>query len=752
MRKSILVSALAAGVVVPAAAAALALHPGSLAGNQPQTRQLTEQAQPLRKAAITNAATPKQRPQLRVSTPQRVSSFADYGTLTEILYEDFSLMSSGSIAQPDIKTQMWISRKQAEDEGWGDDYSPWRNMLDGYTQKPGWGTENAYPAGGSLFFFASENRGQAHINTCLVDGSMGEGVCVLEFKTRAMDGETNAGLLIEGAETRNMGPTWDILGTAVAPEAGSEWITVQAMFQHCGPTTIFNICQMLPQQCYIDDLRVYTLDQYVRTPVLKAHTDYTDQSFTANWQPVEGAEKYLVNVYTETVTGNPMEGESVERTYLYNDLEATTNSLSINTSGDKHAGTYYYTVRAVKGTHTSIESLPQMVFDIVAPTGLASTVHDDGMTYDAQWNQVLNAERYNYWAYNERVAEQDGEFVVSYENFDGICFPGTDVSTGWTILFPDPDNGTFDDFYPDSGLDQAGWHAESGAPYEDFICVDAYHYIYNNKMAGLESPEMDLSKDGGKAHLSVSLAGELIPESMLDPKTGEIVDAQVECAVAVFNWNDELRDYEQTSIAYAKDANGKGVEGFWKDFDFDLTGLGERCIVGIFGVNAPGNLYIDNVKLTQNYQKGQSLNEPFVYAHWFDPTQGGTVELAEGDPVKVTIGMDPKVRHQKVTHKVSAVRGRTEGQGMFASAVRIESPFTELLLVREPLGVQSLNFDKEGFEVSITPDGLVSVSAGTMTVYDLKGQTLCQGQASFQLAERGVYLVKSAGKTVKVMF
>ena len=71
-----------------------------------------------------------------------------------------------------------------------------------------------------------------------------------------------------------------------------------------GVSTLCNIVgQGVSGGMYIDDIKIYSLTPYLATPVLGRHTDFTETSFVLNWNPVDGAEKYIVNVWYDDLYG-----------------------------------------------------------------------------------------------------------------------------------------------------------------------------------------------------------------------------------------------------------------------------------------------------------------------------------------------------------------------------------------------------------------------------------------------------------------
>lgn len=714
---------------------------------RPAKAPTPERTRALEATQTTEAAPVRaQQPQLIAvsKAPMRANtSFEDYGTFSLLLEEDFHLCSSGSLTNPNIKTEIGWPRPEEDDP----DYSPWRNIKEGYTTLPGWGVGNAYQAGGCIFLFASDKRGQAHINTPVLDCSQTDGICVLEFKARAEE-DTNRGLLLECAETRNMGPTWDILDPQMVGEIGSDqWYTVRALFQGGGPTTLFNICQALPQGCFIDDVKVYDVNMFLKCPELLPYTDYTDDSFMAHWKPVQGAEKYLISVYTVHDEFDQQMNKTSTRRWVYQDLETTATDFKVDTSGENHAENYFVMVKAIGGGHESLYSLPQNVWNITAPKDLISKEVTDGCHYHASWTPSADAERYNYYAYRQRTAEADGPFTIADENFEHLYYPGTDdVETEVTPeTDADPNYGNevggFSDYFLEGSTAQKGWHAAFGYPGAGMVRVDGYQYIFNGKQAGLMSPEMDLSKDGGKAHLSIDLYGVQVPESAgyTDVETGLPVSPTVQAGVAVFTWDPTIGDYKQVYFARTGLKGQEAVEPAWKTFEFDVEGCTDRTIIGIFALDVGDYLYLDNLKLTQNYKKGDTFMDPGYCLHWYDRTWAH-------------VALPSTFDYLPIYHRVQAVRSRIEGEGQLANSKFLESDFTPLTYVLTASGVNEVVLSGTQVRVNVSASGLLTVTgAETATVFDANGARLADG-LNYQLPAHGIYMVRTGENTIKVIF
>ena len=631
-----------------------------------------------------------------------------YGEVVELLYEDFSKMTTGSIEAPDTKTKLNL-----------DSYEyPWWSMNPDYTAEPNWGSNNAYSAGGCVCLNAKKDEG-GNINTPLIDGSGYGRILTIQFKARTLEG-TTSGLYVESAETYNMSPTWDFPGSAYLPEVTSEWQTYEFTIHGAGSSTLFNIVQLDgASSVYIDDIRVYQVDQYVSTPTTLPYSNYTGKSFDANWEAVEGAESYLLNVYSYDEGGNVVD--------LLTDQPVSGTTYTVD--GIESGRTYYYTVRSVKGSHESIESLPVEVYDLEAPVLNAVEEMKDG-TYTATWSEVPTAERYNYWAYSVRTAEADGEFVVTEENFDGLTRPDTGETTDLTVGSEYP--GCFGESYL-AEFTQAGWRGLNYFPYADCIMIDVWQYLNKQGDAGLVSPELDLSKDGGKVNLSVKIYGEIANMWTAD---GQAIPTQTEAAIALFNYDEAKGDYVQAELIYPE-----GVAEEWKTFNVTLTKGTSRSVIGIYGVHSVGSIYLDDLKITQNYKKGDTLMEPFFVQRWND-----------GTSVDVTIPR--RIDQQPIYHRVSAVKTNP------ATQEKKESRFSALEKVTDHAVTSIVSLETKGREAVVTSDAqnlyIVNPQGARVDVYAIDGtKVFTDKSGSHDLAipadGHGAYIVKVGSTTVKIV-
>lgn len=657
--------------------------------------------------------------------------FDQFGELELKLEEDFSgLDNVGTEAEPDKYTKLDIP---ADDP---DFTYPWWNFKPQYTKIPHWGIGNAYGAGGTIYWKLDYTTDQAHFNLPLLDLTEGDGVAVLEFRARKSADSTEDFILVEAGETHNMGPTWDNIDDAVTMSGlSTEWTTYRVMFRGCGPTTLLNVVGIFSkgpyaepeenQTMWFDDVKVYQLKTYLGIPEVLPVSEYEGSSFVANWKGVEGADSYLLTVYSNNADTGKQE-------FLLE--EEPVNGTSYKVTGAVSGETYYYEVKAVKGEQTSLPSFVERVYCLEKP--VLNPITDTGdWSYKASWNAVPGADVYNYIAYNDREAEEDGLFVVTDEDFTGVV-DADGNRTGWTK--EDPEELSYDEYYI-SPIKQEGWYVKHGAPYTDYIAADAYWYSSGQGDAGLISPELDLSKDGGKFTVSADFAGDTRLHYL---ESGEEYLTTQVCA-ALFTWNDAKGDYDQVELLYPKNE----VTEDWQNMTFEFTKGTDRSIIGLYAIGSLYNLYIDNLKVVQNYKKGDKLREPFLHKRYHGSREGEVnTEIEVTIPSHAT-GWD-------VYHKVQAFNRQVDTYGR--SYDDRASDWSNIEFVKRTVsGIM---------EVTELGEGTVSVNGGILnilnpegvavTVCDMQGAVLLQGTAaeySMPLADKGVYLVKVGTKAMKIL-
>ena len=704
MRKNYLQLALAATLTMAATATVSAQQ-----NTQNEVQKLTRSVLP-QQSKITTAAFSLNKNVANVPLTTVYKAANPYGEEQQVMFEDFAKMTSGSEATPD--TEANIIKDEFE--------YPWINTKDEYFKQAGWGSGNAYPAGGTVYLDSNPND-MAHINTPMLNVAANGGIAWIRFKARAKNAGDNPQVMVEAAETFNMSPSWRMMGSAALPQLSTEWKEYSMFFYGGGEYTLFNIVSVMAP-VYIDNIEVFTVKQHIGTPTTLPHTNYEGTSFDANWTPVEGATGYKVNVFT-------LNKETGKAEYLFENKPVTTNKFHV--TGATSGQTYFYNVAATKDNYTSIPSDKMFVYNLEAPV-LKDVTNLDRNKYTAEWSTVPSAERYNYIAYYDRKADKTGEFVVTNEDFTGVKDADGNL-TGWTKEDPNP--GSYDSYYIPE-LKQAGWKGTQYAPYTDYICLDGWQYYHNHQDAGLISPEMDMSKDGGKFTVNVKLAG--ASTIAIDENNNEFT-AYTQAAFALFNYNETTCDYEQAELIYPE-GYPKAVNGDWKNFTINFTKGSKKSIIGIYAVYADEHLYLDDLKITQKYQAGESLNDPFIFRRWLQ------------EP-KVDITIPAFVGKSDVSHRVTAFKTNSDRN---VRKQYVESKFSELKKVGTANGISNIGLSKAVVKMEGNNVYVNNINGENVQIYTLDGQLVYnnKGEKNIRVAltQHGAYIVKVGNKTIKLVF
>lgn len=654
-----------------------------------------------------------------VAQLMRAGSPTDYGTPVEVINEDFSLMTAGSYGAPDESVTLTSETLSK--------YPFWINMLPEFTHQPGWGGHYLSPAGGSV---ATSDGEGGNLNTPMLDCSGNQGVVFLEFKARTDQGVASQPILVEGAETHNMAPSWDQLGSVMINDVSSDWKTYTLKYYGGGPYTMFNLVRQQFSQddevhrVYFDDVRVYTIKPYIAMPTALPYTDYEGESFTAHWTKVDGAVSYRLNVYSKDATGDDPNNPQVTVNYLLQNQTVTDTAYTVD--GTESGKTYYYTVQAVNADGKVSFECPEMeVYDLVPPMMEDATVAADS-TYTAKWSKVPSAEVYNYWAYYQIVATHTGEFKVTNEPLTGLqMLDGSEIT--WSL--DDPTYNSYDNYVIQPYQKQAGWIAKQGIPYPDCVSVDGWQYIFNHNDAGLVSPELDLSKDGGKVTVKVDLraaTGDVWYDN------GDKETRTTQAAYALFNYDENTGDYKQAELIYDKDLSASE----FKTSTVTFTKGTSRSKIGIYAVYAPADLFLRNLVVSQNYNAGESLNSPFYYGRYVQGTET-TVKIPQ---FAVTC---------PITHKVSAVKTnpktREQKESAFSNTKQVDNVYNSVARV-------SLTDSP----VQVLDGKLVVKGNETVNVYTLNGTLVYSGKPMGGTltvpVQGGAYVVKTGKESVKVVF
>ncbi|MBB6276217.1 hypothetical protein [Porphyromonas circumdentaria] len=668
------------------------------------------------------------------------TTIASYGTEVSILKEDFSKLTTGTEANPDTNTLIYVSG----DETPISEYPVWFNVKEQYTHQKTWGAGNVYPAGGALYMADK----QAKINTPLIDVSKRQANFFVRFRakaSRALGQGEMAELLVEAAETFNMSPTWRFGNSIHITDIPTTWKTYEILFQDAGKTTLVNIVKMAQNDDYgvlIDDIEVVQVDAHVTMPELKNYNNYKGTSVNLRWKEVAGADSYLLNVYHMVPTGEPAPAPGApvptkREDVVVNQKIEGGNTTSYTLSGLTSGGVYFYNLTAVKGEHKSITSPDAEIYDLEAPVLKSIQGPAVNGVFTATWDKVPAADVYNVWAYYDRTAEKDGEFVITNEDFSNLRDINGNIPQ-WTPENPDPHAETFQGLGRVLETVQAGWLGFTYAPYQGVVCIDGWHYYNGGKNVSLQSEELDLSKDEGKFKVKVDLWGVL--EEIKDQNANVIATIQTEAALALFTYDEELNDFKQVELIYPEKVTPR-----WTTYEIEFTKGAKRSKLGIFAVKGPGNLYIDNLKITQNYKKDEVFRDP-CYLKQFVPETSHEIRVnAPANKVAAPLYA-----------RVVAVRGKAP-QDQYSSTKIKTSEYSAYEQVQNTVGAEAVHGLVEA--TAYVSNGVLRIEnplGAQVTVFGVAGETVynnVSGEQSIVVEglATGAYVVSVGNEAFKVV-
>lgn len=723
---------------------------------------------------------------LSVKKADGTNPYAKYGDFEELLYEDFSKLTTGSIGNPDFDTNLYDPFKRTDPYDNSQYEIPWYSFNPDYLNTKGvydsnhetdsrWGVNNGFPAGGALYMYLQDDDedceySQCHVNTCLIDCSKYQGDVILQFDAFTDNAEsTNFISQVEAAETNGMGPSWNVLGSVTLPEINSERKTYTILFRGADKSTIFNIVgqrgalerggDIYGNSFYIDNIKVSVLKPFLNAPENLKMKYYKGDNFKLSWDKVDGAEKYLVDVYTKQVIQNDM-GYTQEAIgdYLLQDEETTDNFLQVNNA--KNGEVYYYKVRAMKGNQVSMESNEEkQILGVVAPALELVDSYADSK-YTAMWKPVPGAERYNYQAFAANKITEDTKLAVVNTNFEGMPYNhgfewkvtswGNEVveqydTPKYSTTDPDPSavSGTY------TCLDKmSGWMAYSWALYKDALVIDGYQSFNNGNNASLQCAPIDLSKDNGKFDVTITLKGECA-EGYVDQNNNPVY---AHAALATFVYDQELDDYVQGETKFIEDTNDKE----WKTTTCSFSNGTEDMTFGVFATYAPSNLFIHDLKIEQNYKAGDTFMKSFDYYY---REEGVEVEKNGEKYLSMEIPLVGETAGKDVYHRMQSVRlGQAANQ--FTSATFCESQWSKPTLVAENVvtGIEkTTEVGKKSATVFRQGDNLVinNPAGEEVHIFGMNGAELNadkSGNASIKMAmpADNSFIVKVGKQSIKI--
>lgn len=151
----------------------------------------------------------------------------------------------------------------------------------------------------------------------------------------------------------------------------------------------------------------------LKAPVADTYTDFTGVSFTAHWQPVDGATGYYL-----TVGEYDDDKRALIQPYFLADAYTTATEYVVE--GITPGAKYQYYVCATDGTSTSAKSNIINVYKLATPSGLVIDETDGG--FRLSWDAVGGATEYTATVRTHYTAPADETYAIAsadFSDFDG---------------------------------------------------------------------------------------------------------------------------------------------------------------------------------------------------------------------------------------------------------------------------------------------------------------------------------------------
>lgn len=221
---------------------------------------------------------------------------ADVTETDDIIMEDFNKLSKGSFENPDTVALCDIYQYFGGDYQW--DIDPQ------YTEQPGWTGTWAFQAGGALYLNDPIGYYGAFVNTPLGDYSGNITITLRVKNTSKYSTLLNINMLKGGYENLSYAKSdQGATSTSVTLNGNSGWKTITFKVHNLSSDNDGYLQLLAYGQCLIDYVHITRDDDFIAPPTILPETNFTDTSFTANWQKVDLAYDYRMWLYQRIEKG-----------------------------------------------------------------------------------------------------------------------------------------------------------------------------------------------------------------------------------------------------------------------------------------------------------------------------------------------------------------------------------------------------------------------------------------------------------------
>ena len=442
----------------------------------------------------------------------------------------------------------------------------------------------------------------------------------------------------------------------------------------------------------IKDLEISVYTTPISAPKTLAYTDFTDNSFVANWTAVEGATGYYL-----TVAEYDEEAEDLVEPYICDDVLTASTSYTVKgiTPGNK----YVYVVQATDGRNVSPVSNNQWVEALAVPSNVKATADADNLGFTIQWDAVTAANEYRVSVMAAHKATGTETVTIVNADFSSVESTATmddpevidaesiqiDQLPDWNIFFPIKAEGMI------------------GIRYD--VLAD---FFYGKSMK-FESEDYDLaSAEGRKVTMTLDAASNY---------------ASTFRAYLV-SYNESTQSYGPVS-----EYESESLSTDFKHFEIPFTGASSRCYFVIFVNPAADNedmeadLWLRTLKVTCTLADGSEIALPFASHSTSECSAHFSADLNGGDTYS------------------AAVRAYQ----MQDQATRLKSVFSETVTVGQS-AINDASIDAAS--ISIVNGTVVAPGATRVEVYTADGKRV----SANGIARGSLYIVVADGVARKIAY
>ncbi len=585
---------------------------------------------------------------------------------TVLLEEHFDMFTAGSETAPATEIEMTDNNNIVNPD---------------YTLQPDWTGRYVYQAGGTCYVGGGSSEKGAYLNTPTAGYYGINGSVSVKFRARLTQAASSDVLYVDD----RCAPSGD---NTIYIDLSHEWKDYEAMLYGDWTTTFFQFGTNENSPFLIDDIEI-TPNRY-RAPVALPPNDYDGTSFTAEWELVEDATAYYLDVYT---VGN--DGEVAA--YLVKDRRIDNATQSKVTGLDPQTHYLFKVAAEIDGKRT-----PQSKSEVVELGRLqrpilkeASAISKEGFT--GSWLPVFGADGYFTQLCLEYTAAQETDYDYLNTDFSEV---NSDR---------DLDGETLDRY-----LDRTGWMVSVGmAEASGRIGLDNTN-SYATGPAFMVSPKMDFSHNGGVVDVDLTLSG----------------DRQMRVFVGMYKAKGD--SYELIGEAVPIDISTQPEE-----FHLAVSGGIENSYLIIRPATLiNGITWIDDLRVAQKLQKGESA---VVFV------RGGT-RVNDGETH--TFSTPETKPGERYGYCVTAYHRKATGIYIYseASEQQFVDPKASVATVAT---LQNASIRKDGNLIRIA-----NPKAQTAIVVTINGVVLYSGndaEITLPMLSQGIYVVRIGEETIKVV-